>query len=296
MSANKLKVDVFGSSGGNEPIAGAKRSRLGPLLACWGAIAAGAGTASLLILGVGLNLPSVSAYSSGPGLSALLGLVGLAITQLLAAGVCSYLVGRFGPGSASLAADRIVLRDVVNGVIAWTIVSVITATPLSAAIEASARATSSMSQAGPINVDLVQLSRSASARALAEESVEILLRRPANGKPREAMGMDTSADELTGILISATQMGVLPPAHLRYASQLVSRQTGLPRREAELRTIEAYAQLKIALRALESSTQAAQEARYRISIFTTLWLFAALLIGAFAAGTAARRGGHWRDR
>jgi hypothetical protein len=104
-----------------------------------------------------------------------------------------------------------------------------------------------------------------------------------------------SATEVTRILVNAIRMKSLPPADLSYTRKLVSTHTGLNDSEAEQRVNSIYNTIQEKVRNAEIATKYAADKARKISIYTTLWLFVSLLMGAFSASLAATYGGRCRD-
>jgi len=69
-----------------------------------------------------------------------------------------------------------------------------------------------------------------------------------------------------------------------YLGQLVSARTGLPQAEADKRVSDVF-----------SNAQQSVEAARKATAHTLLWIFLALLIGAFCASFSATIGGRQRD-
>jgi hypothetical protein len=81
------------------------------------------------------------------------------------------------------------------------------------------------------------------------------------------------------------RQGVLPAADQTYLAQMVSARTGLNQSDAENRVSDVFAQAQ----------QSAENARKALA-HLSLWLFVALLSGAFCASYAGTIGGRQRDR
>ena len=86
------------------------------------------------------------------------------------------------------------------------------------------------------------------------------------------------------IFANALRQNDLPAADQAYLAQLVSAKTGLSQADADKRVSDVVAQAK----------QAADAAR-KAAAHLSLWIFVALLVGAFSASLAATFGGSQRD-
>ena len=87
----------------------------------------------------------------------------------------------------------------------------------------------------------------------------------------------------------------LPAADVRYVAQLVAQRTGMSQADAEARIHTAYAQMQNQMQSAKATTLEAVEKSRKLSSYAALWLFIALLMGAFAASWVATYGGRQRD-
>jgi hypothetical protein len=135
--------------------------------------------------------------------------------------------------------------------------------------------------------------------------VDSLFRKDANSASTTSTGRNvTSTDtaqqtasisEVTRIFVNSMSVKSLPAADLSYISQLVSSHTGLTQPEAEARVNDVYASMQTKARNAELVAKDAADKARKASIYTTLWLFVSLLMGAFSASLAATWGGRCRD-
>lgn len=101
--------------------------------------------------------------------------------------------------------------------------------------------------------------------------------------------------EVTRIFANASGAASLPPQDVRYLGQLVSQRTGLQPVDAERRVNDTYAALQTSVtNAKTAAGEAADKAR-KTGIQASLWLFIALLSGAFVASYTATIGVRERD-
>jgi len=115
-------------------------------------------------------------------------------------------------------------------------------------------------------------------------------------------GEDTSASapappiaEVGLIFMNALSLASLPAHDARYVAQLVARHTGLTEPEAEVRVNDAYTRAQDALLDAEITARAAADTARRIRTEAAIWLFIALLAGAFVSSWLAIYGGRQRD-
>ncbi|MBH1997324.1 MAG: hypothetical protein I8H69_19880, partial [Burkholderiales bacterium] len=101
--------------------------------------------------------------------------------------------------------------------------------------------------------------------------------------------------EIGKIFATSLSTGSLAADDRAYLGQVVASRTGLTQAEAEARVDAVYARAaKAAADAKAKAQQAADTAR-KAGAHTALWMFVALLLGAFVASLAATFGGRQRD-
>ena len=286
----------------------------------WGAVLAGAAAAAalsfiLLILGVGLGLSSVSPWSFNATAIGVSTIVWLAFMQLAASGIGGYMAGRLRVKWSSIHTDEVHFRDTAHGLLAWAVATLITVAVLaggtravlSGAIDAGSGVAAAVSPAAaagagvaaskageggiavnPLDYFSDMLLRAAPASAAAAVS----------GAPMPASAGVTLADqrvEIGKIFATGLSTGSLAADDRAYLGQVVASRTGLTQAEAEARVDAVYGRAaKAAADAKASAQQAADTAR-KAGAHTALWMFVALLLGAFVASLAATVGGRQRD-
>lgn len=290
----------------------------------WAAILAGAAAAAalsliLLLLGTGLGLSSVSPWAQ-KGISAsafgLSTIIWLAVTQVMAAGMGGYLAGRLRIRWSGVQADEVYFRDTAHGFLAWAVATLATAALLASAIggivhggiQAAATLTggaASSAVAGGVAVAGSKIGKQESETEGMGYYVDALFRSDANiasttSTESSMISTDNTqqaapASEVTRIFVNSMRTKALPDADRSYISQLVSRHTGLTQAEAENRVNEIYVGMQTKLRNAEIAAKDAADKARKASIYTTLWLFVSLLMGAFSASLAATWGGRCRD-
>jgi hypothetical protein len=290
----------------------------------WSAILAGAAAAAalsliLLLLGAGLGLSSVSPWAhkgvsaSAFGISTI---VWLTVTQIIAAGMGGYLAGRLRTKWAGVHADEVYFRDTAHGFLAWAVASLATAALLASAIGAlvSGGTQAAASLAGGAATATVVAGATASEAGKSDNAVQSandglgyfidsLFR--TDSSMTSASSVESSAtdspqktiptSEVTRIFINAMDAKTLPAADISYIGQLISKNTGLTQQEAEKRVDDIYTNVQKKKADVEIAAKEAAEKARKASIYTTLWLFVSLLMGAFSASLAATWGGRCRD-
>jgi len=110
------------------------------------------------------------------------------------------------------------------------------------------------------------------------------------------------AKEVTSIYAQALQNGKLPEEDARYVAQLVAERSGLTQAQAQERVQKSFeqaqqqiAQAKAKVEEAEVKAKEAAETARKVAAHSMLWLFVALLIGAFVASLSATWGGRQRD-
>ncbi|MBV8905926.1 MAG: hypothetical protein JOZ22_20005 [Acidobacteriia bacterium] len=250
----------------------------------WAAVIAGAFVAAalsltLLALGAGFGLLSVSPWSNA-GVSAetagTTAIIWLIVIQIVASGVGGYLAGRLRTKWAAVHTHEVYFRDTAHGFLVWAVAVVITAAFLGSAASAMVGGAAMTGEAGGAeNAYFVDaLFRSTPGIAAA----------PATNGP--AANTDDSAvrGEAAAILANVLRHGDAAAEDRNYLTQLVSARTGLSPSDAASRVNDVIRQAR-------EAADTARKAMARL----LLWTFLALLIGAFCASYAATVGGRQRD-
>lgn len=299
----------------------------------WGAILAGAFAAAalssiLMILGVGLGFSSMSPWSDS-GLSAetiSYSTIGwITFTQIAASAMGGYMAGRLRMKWTSVHTDEVVFRDTAHGFLSWAVASLAAAMLVGSAI--GGMLSSGAKIAGSAGAVLASTGAAGGAMIASDGGSDVMkgvsgyvidsMFRPlsanagnngaaqseaptASGPGAAAMesGSVTPAQrvEVTRIFANAMRTGALPEADKAYVAQLLARRTGMSRVEAERRIDETYALYKKNVdEATTKAKQAADTARQAMA-YASMWLFIALLCGAFVASLSAIYGGRQRDR
>ncbi|HEY1460320.1 MAG TPA: hypothetical protein VGH59_09725 [Casimicrobiaceae bacterium] len=262
-------------------------------------------------------------------------IVWLFVTHGIASGMGGYLAGRLRTRWASLHTDEVYFRDTAHGFLVWAVGSVITAaflgsvatsivsgtaklaaTTVGAAgtgMAAAAAGTDSPITSSASNMTLTDATPTG-AVAAGPQTVfatsgpyltDQLLRSDrladvgTNSTPAASLpnpqSMNASRAELGRILAESMRKGSLPDADRAYAARVVAAQTGLSQADAEKRVDAVFAQTKSAVADAELAARTAADNARRAMAKTSLWLFVALLFGAFCASFAATIGGRQRD-
>ena len=253
----------------------------------WAAVTAGAFVSAalsliLLALGAGLGLSSVSPWSNvGASASSIstAAIVWLIVMQIISSSMGGYLAGRLRTKWASIHTDEVYFRDTAHGFLAWAVALVVMAAFLTSAATYMVGAAAASAAGGTGTATGVQ----ADGRELDSHGYFVdALFRSDSAKP-DSNGASVRG-EVGRILAQSLRGGSVPVADKSYVAQLVATRTELSQTDAEKRVSDVFA----------AAQQAADTARKMIA-HALLWVFLALLIGAFFASFAATIGGRQRD-
>ncbi|QDG69693.1 hypothetical protein [Janthinobacterium tructae] len=277
----------------------------------WGAVLAGAAAAAalsfiLLILGVGLGLSSVSPWSFNATAIGVSTIAWLAFMQLAASGIGGYLAGRLRVKWSSIHTDEVHFRDTAHGLLAWAVATLLTVAVLaggtravlSGAIDAGSGVAAAVAPAAAAGAGAAGAKAGeggGSANPLDYFSDMLLRAAPAAGTGEAGGTVADQRVEIGKIFATSLSTGSLAADDRAYLGQVVASRTGLTQAEAEARVDAVYARAtKAAADAKAKAQQAADTAR-KAGAHTALWMFVALLLGAFVASLAATFGGRQRD-
>jgi hypothetical protein len=243
-----------------------------------GAIAAAALTLVLLAFGAGMGFSAVSPWGNS-GISAntfqiTTGLY-LTVVALLASAMGGYVAGRLRTRWIGVHTHEVYFRDTAHGFLAWALATVIGAGFLAAAASNIAGG-ASPGLAPTVNV-------SAGVGSPLDYYVDALLR-PTPAASPNTTDLGAARREIAGMLTKGLADGDVAGPDRTYVAQVVATRTGLSQSDADKRVSNVIDQAKTDL---DNARRAAAK--------LSLWLNAALLIGAFAASLAATQGGRVRD-
>lgn len=266
----------------------------------WGAILAGAAGAAalsliLVLLGFGLGFSAVSPWA-GSGISAkglgISTIVWLAFTQIIASGLGGYLAGRLRVKWAYMHGDEVYFRDTAHGFLAWAVATLVTATLVVGSIS---NIVSGGVQAGASVASGAASGLTQAAGNVGEDYgyfVDSLFR---TDDPA-AVSDDAVRGTVTRIFVhTLSNDGQLAAEDRTYLALLVAQRTNLSQPEAELRVDEAFAKARKAMDDARLTAREAADTARKVAAWSSLWMFVALLCGAFFASFAATFGGRSRD-
>ncbi len=255
----------------------------------WAAVIAGAFVTAalwliLLALGSGIGLSSVSPWSNAGASAATVGAAAIfwmIVVQFIASSTGGYLAGRLRTKWATIHTDEVYFRDTAHGFLAWAVSLVATAAFLASA--ATALVSGSVESRAPASPARASNAANASSGALdsSEYYLDTLFRSDHPNPDRISV---PTLNEARLVYYHALRQKNLPAADRTYLGRLVTSRTGLSQPEAEGRVSQVFTQL-----------QQEMNANRRALARVFLWLFVAMLIGAFCASYAATIGGRERD-
>ena len=270
----------------------------------WGAIFAGAAAAAalsliLVLLGFGLGFSAVSPWANegvsakGLGISTI---VWLAATQIIASGLGGYIAGRLRVKWANMHGDEVYFRDTAHGFLSWCVATLVAATLIVGSVSSivSGGVQAGASVAGGAASAMTQAAGTAAANTDSDQYgyfIDSLFRddRPA------AVSDDAARGTVTRIFVRSLSDGQLSAEDRTYLAQLVAQRTNLSQADAERRVDEVYARTQKAVADAKLAAQQAADTAAKVAAMTSLWMFIALLIGAFFASFCATFGGRRRD-
>jgi uncharacterized membrane protein len=239
----------------------------------WGAVIGGAFVAAalsliLLALGAGFGLSAVSPWSNVGANAREIGaaaIIWLIVIEAISSALGGYLAGRLRTRWRAIHTDEVHFRDTANGFLVWAVAVVVTVAFL---------ATGAVAMVGGAPGETADAGNSA-----AGYFVDRLFRSDRPATPEDPMLRSEAArifDYAAGNPSANEDMA--------YLAQLVSAKTGLTLADAERRVSDTIA----------AARQAEDDAR-KATAHALLWIFIALLAGAFCASFAATIGGRERD-
>lgn len=250
----------------------------------WAAVTGGAFVSAslsltLLALGAGLGLSSVSPWSNVGASASALGTVSilwLIAMQIVSSSLGGYLAGRLRTKWARVHSDEVHFRDTAHGLLVWSVGLVITAAFLTSA--ATSLAGGSSSSASPAIGGRAASTETAVSDPIAYY-VDSLFRTDRQSPYDGAVRI-----EATRIFSAALSQKEMSSLDRIYLVQLIAARTGLNSSDADKRLSDVLVNARQSIEVVRKS-----------AAHLLLWLFIALLIGAFCASFAATVGGRQRD-
>lgn len=288
-----------------------------------GGVAAAAIASLLLFLGAGLGLTAASPWANGENVKETIGIGAIIwsfVIQLVAFGVGGYLAGRLRTKWASIHKDESYFRDTAHGFLAWAFGSLVGLYLLASVVGHLGHGAAAAAAQGASGI--AGLAKGVSQSVAASDRgnndpmgyfVDLMLRPTSAGNSSNGQGTSgvptpagTSGGspggsdgqtraEVTRILMTSLFSGSTSQVDKDYLGQMVASRTGLSQQDAAKRVDDTINQVHAAIQqATDKAKEMADTAR-KAAITLTLWTFAAMIAGAFAAAYAALVGGRARD-
>lgn len=268
----------------------------------WGAILAGAACAAalsfiLIILGFGLGLSAVSPWSNTGASLATIGIstiVWVAFTQIAASGLGGYIAGRLRVRWAGVHSDEVYFRDTAHGLTTWAIATLAAAVLLTSTL--SAVLSGGVRAGTEVSAEIIEGTAEtvSSAGAVSTDYFTDALLRPGQGASGQEVS-ESVRNEMSTIFLRSIAQGELSTNDSQYMASVISRYTGINQRDAEVRITNIREQAQQAALELETAAREAADDARRSASYSALWMFVALLCGAFFASLMATFGGRQRD-
>lgn len=248
----------------------------------WGAVIGGAVVTAafyliLLALGAGMELSSISPWSgaaASPFSLTNVAIGWLVFSEIVASALGGYLAGRLRIKWAAVHTDEVFFRDTANGFLAWSVALVISVIFLASA------ATSMMNGIAQAPTRAETSGATESAGPPEAYFVDSLFR--SDG----AVGSNKEGSRAEGarIFSNAFRLGQMPAADQDYLARLIAGTTGISQSNANKRISDTLA-----------NARRTEETARKLSARLLIWIFFALILGAFSASCAAMIGGKQRD-
>ncbi|HEY4073836.1 MAG TPA: hypothetical protein VGM52_12110 [Herbaspirillum sp.] len=103
-------------------------------------------------------------------------------------------------------------------------------------------------------------------------------------------------EEVTRIFVNALRNGSMSDADKTYVAQVLAKRNGISQADAEKRVNDTYAAYSKAITDAQNNAKVAADKARKAAAYASLWMFVALLCGAFVASLGATFGGRQRDR
>ena len=265
----------------------------------WGAVLAGAAAAAalsfiLLILGVGLGLSSISPYSYSSTAIGWPTIAWLAFMQLAASGVGGYLAGRLRVKWANVQGDEVHFRDTAHGLLAWAVATLVTVAVLAggahAALGGAIDAGTAVAPAITVGANTSDRRDSARLSNPSEYFSDMALR-----SSLTEPASDVQRAEVGRLLMHSLASGSMTPEDRTYLGQVIAKRNGVSQADAERRVDEIYTDASKAAAEAKAKAQAMADKARKAAAYAALWMFVALLLGAFISSLSATLGGRQRD-
>ncbi len=199
--------------------------------------------------------------------------------------------------------DETYFRDTAHGFLTWALATLLTASFMVSTITAivAGGAQAGATVVGGAASSLADGATSAITDDDASSTgyfVDSPFRRngdSAFGSSQAQGATEDDSREAGRILARVTDDASMSAEDRSHLGQMVARRTGLTQQQAEARVTEVHGRLLSAREIAATRAREAADAARKATAYASLWLFIALLGGAFVASLAATYGGRQRD-
>jgi hypothetical protein len=213
---------------------------------------------------------NVGASASALGTAAI---VWLCVMQVISCALGGYLAGRLRTKWIAVHTDEVYFRDTANGFLVWAVGLVMTVTFL-----VSSAASMAGTQREPSN-------EGATAAKTSMDPGAYFVDRLFRSEAPNALPIDVSVRAEAGrILANTLRQADSASADQAYLAKVVAAKTGLSPSDAQNRVSQ-----------VSADARQAEDLARQTAARLLLWIFIALLMGAFSASLAATMGGRQRD-
>ena len=279
-------------------------SRSGTSGVSWGAVLGGAVAAAalsliLLMLGAGLGLSAVSPWSYNATVMGISTVAWIGFTQLAASGIGGYIAGRLRTKWSNVHDNEVYFRDTAHGMLAWAVASLLTVGLLASA--AQSMLSGAADAAGTAVTATAAVAGNVAGNAKVnpvDYFTDMLLRTEqtaTDGAASNAGNNNGVRMEVGRILSTDIANGSLSPNDRDYLAKLVAQRTGMTQVDASKRVDAVFDQLNKSVSDAKNTAKVAADQARKAAANSALWMFVALLLGAFVASLAATLGGRQRD-
>jgi len=263
----------------------------------WGAILAGAAVATavglaLTAISAALGLSFVSPFSSGNPGRALgrVAIMWLVVSQFVSLALGGYIAGRLRARWIAVHTDEVFFRDTAHGFVVWAVCMVATAGLLASAAGNIVNNTTHTGVGAAVAAGSGKFTGSDAHTDSDWYGIDSLFR---SNKPTAAGSNNQQAEgEAARILLVDLRQDAMPQADKDYLSKLIAAHSDITPEVAAQRV----EQLDSAMRQGIADAKAKAEIARKAAMHASLWVFLALLVGAFSASCAAAIGGELRDK
>lgn len=213
-----------------------------------------------------------------------------------------YLAGRLRVKWVNVHTDEVYFRDTAHGFLTWAVasllvvalVSVAASTIIGGLFQAGATVAAGVTNAATVAVGKNSgIDRHSSADGSIAYFVDSLFR-SAKPVPEEVNDSNARA-EAAHIFANDLRTGQLSSEDRQYLGQMLAQHNGITQAEAEARVSDVYNRTSKMLKDTEISARETADKARKAAAYSSLWMFVALLTGAFTASWAATFGGKQRD-